>query len=118
MSGIKLNSSGDMDLTNGNATLTSGSEATGQRISQRLKMFLAEWFLDKTRGVPYFEQILVKSPNAVVVDAVLKREIITDPAVLALQEFSVDLNTTLRLMTVTFKVLTDDGPVDLSVIVP
>lgn len=118
MSGIKLDANGDMDLTDGNATLTTGSEATGQRISQGLKLFLAEWFLDKTRGVPYFEQILVKSPNPVVVDAVLKREIISDPAVLELQRFDVTLDTALRQLTVDFKVLTDDGPVDLSVVIP
>jgi len=118
MSGIKLDSTGDMDLTDGNATLTSGSEATAQRISQRLKLFLGEWFLDLTRGVPYFQQILVKSPNPVVVDAVLKREIIADPAVLELQRFDVSLDTGLRLMTVDFKVLTDAGPVDLTVTIP
>lgn len=34
-----------------------------QRLKIRLQVFLEEWFLDNTRGVPYFQQILEKGTS-------------------------------------------------------
>lgn len=114
MSGLLLDSNGDLSVVEGKLALTSGTVATSQRIKQRLSLFLAEWFLDKSRGVPYIEQIFVKNPNPVVIDAIFKREIISDPAVIELQFFELDLDTATRILTVTFEAKTDEGLVDFS----
>lgn len=112
MSGILLDSDGDIDITEGKLSLTTGLEATAQRISQRLKLYFGEWFLDKTRGVPWIQQVFVKNPNPTIVDAIIKREIIAEPQVIELQQFELDLDTSTRLLTVTFRALTTDGPLD------
>lgn len=112
MSGIKLDDNGDIDTTNNEVTLTSGLEATEQRLRQRLNLFFQEWFLDRTRGIPYIQQIFVKRPVPAVVDTIFKTEILRDPAVLELQQFELDLDTATRILTLTFRALTDDGPIN------
>lgn len=112
MSDIKLADDGDIDLTNGEMTLTSGLEATKQRLTQRMRFFFQEWFLDQSRGIPYIQQVFVKNPNPVVIDAIFKKEILSDPAVIELQRFELDLETASRALTITFRVVTTDGPID------
>ncbi|MEE8299288.1 MAG: hypothetical protein V3R67_07910 [Thermodesulfobacteriota bacterium] len=114
MSGILLDINGDLDITNGNITLTTGVVATKQRLQQKFRLFAEEWFLDKSRGLPYFTQMFVKNPNPVILDALFKREIITDPAVIELQEFDLTLDGSLRTLTLTFKALTEDGVIDFT----
>lgn len=119
MSSIALNpTTGDILVENNKGSLTTGVQATKQRLTSKLRFFLGEWFLDKTEGVPYIQQILIKNPNPVIVDAVLKREIITDPAVIKLTKFQIDVNTSARNVQLDFSALTKDGPVNLSVSLP
>ncbi len=40
-----------------------GIDALVQRLKIRLLVFLGEWFLDETRGVPYFQEILEKGTS-------------------------------------------------------
>lgn len=109
MSGILLDINGDIDITENKLSLTTGLKAIEQRLSQRLRLFLGEWFLDQTRGVPWIQQVFKKNPNPVVVDAVIKREILAEPQVTELQTFSLDLDTATRILTVTFRALTEEG---------
>jgi len=110
MSGILINTTtGDADITAGRLSLTTELKAVEQRVSQRLKLFLGEWFLDRRRGVPWIQQVFLKNPNPVIIDAVITREILAEPQVIKLQEFSLDIDTTTRILTVTFKANTKSG---------
>ena len=76
MSDILLNSDGDILIEGNDLQLSTGVEAMQQHLSQRLKTFLNEWFIDKRTGIPYFEHVLRKNFDPVVIDTVFKREII------------------------------------------
>lgn len=112
MSDIKLDDTGDIDFTNGELSLTDGVDAVRQRLSQRLSFFLGEWFLDRTRGIPYVQQVFIKNPNPAVIDAIFKREILAEPSIRELQSFTLDLDTITRVLTITFRALTTVGPID------
>lgn len=60
---LKLDSSGDLEVIDGEFSLTSGSEAVAQELRQRLLFFLGEWFLDTRLGVDWFGIALVKAPD-------------------------------------------------------
>ena len=111
MSDLTLDSTGDLFLDEIDLVLNSGQEAIQQHMSQRLRTFVGEWFLNLTVGVPYYQQILVKNPDPVIVDSVLKKEIIDTPGTKRLLDFDLDVDTTSRLLTLAFKAETIEGSV-------
>jgi len=105
----------DISIVQGNLFMTGETlVAIKQRLSQRLGLFLAEWFLDQSRGIPYIEQVFKKNPNPTVIDAIFKGEIIKEPTVKEFRSFSLDLDPVTRELTVAFNVLTVVGPLDFS----
>jgi len=118
MSDIKLNTAGDVDISKPDLQLTSGIEAIDQHLKQRLRMFLGEWFLDNRIGLPYFQHILKKDYDAIVIDSVFKRQILTTPGVLELLSFNLDINIPTRQLTVEFRARTSEGVIDFSLEVP
>lgn len=109
MSDIKLDANWDIDTSQPDLQLTTGVDAIQQHLTQRLKTFMNEWFLNYNIGIPYFEQILIKNPNYVIIDSVFKKEILETPGVIELLEFDLDLNTSTRLLSLTFKAITSEG---------
>ena len=118
MSDINLDSTGDIELIEGSMSLNSTNFAIAQHLRSRLRTFYGEWFLDISKGVPYFEQILIKNPNPVSVDSILKKEILETDGVLELREFDLDLNPTTRELTLTFEARTITGSVEFSEVIP
>ena len=64
-----------------------GVDAIVQNLRIRLRFMLGEWFLDQRLGIPYIEQIFVSSPDVPLVDALLKRAILTTPGIAAVPVF-------------------------------
>ena len=116
MSDLKL-TDGDIELEGNDFVLTTGTEAIQQHLSQRLKTFLEEWFLDKRIGIAYLQQILKKNPDPVVVDSILKKEIINTPGVVELTRFVIDVSSS-RVMTLNFSAKTSDGVINFSEAIP
>jgi hypothetical protein len=110
----------DLDIVNGDLYLVSGLDATAQRLKIKLRFFYKEWFLNLDVGIPYWESIFVKSPNLAVINAIYRKVILDDPAVLGLNEFRFEFNNSARSATLTFKADTKDGPLvfDEEMIIP
>jgi hypothetical protein len=85
------------------------AQEVAQNISQRLRTFQGEWFLEITIGVPYLQQIFTKGIDAATVEGLLKREILSTPFVKALTSFTLTLNNSSRVATCTFSVDTTFG---------
>lgn len=111
---IELNSDWDIEVTGNDLTLVTGADAIKQHLGQRLKMFYGEWFLNMEQGIPYFQQVFKKNPNMAILDSIFKREIINTPGILQLLEFDLDLNSSTRILTLSFRVLSEDGEIDFS----
>ncbi len=83
MISFELDHTWDLETdNNGLLRLISDKEQLAQKLTQRLKLFYGEWFLDTTRGVPYFGNILgERNENNVVVqlltDEILKESEVT-----------------------------------------
>ena len=119
MSDILLdNTTHDITIIEGNLFLTDGIQAKRQHVKQRLQFFAAEWFLDNSKGIPYIQQVLVKNPNPVIIDSLLKNTIITTPGFRQLDQFELDLQPDTRVLTLTFQAQTEDGPVLFSEEIP
>lgn len=109
---IKLTASGDLDLSTGDLVILTGVEATAQRLRRKLKFFLGEWFLDTRLGIPYFESILVKSPQTNVILSLYRKVITTDEAVVSLSNLALVYDGENRTLAITFHAETIDGPLE------
>lgn len=58
-----------------------GAPAMAQRVVIRIKSILNEWFLDRQYGMPWFDSILVKNPNPVLITTLIRREVMKVPGV-------------------------------------
>jgi hypothetical protein len=101
----------------GSATINSELDAIEQSLKQRLKSFAGDYFLNLREGIPYFQQILRKNPDPVIVDSAFKRVIINTKGVTKLTSFSLDLASN-RELTVSFKVETEEGEINFSEVLP
>lgn len=105
---------GDLLLTNGDLTMTkdvdpAGTDPTIQNVTQRLKTFLGELFLNLEAGVPWYQQILVKNADSSSVDGILRDTILSTPGVVALTSYVSQQDRAARRYTVRFSILTATG---------
>jgi hypothetical protein len=112
MSDIKIiEITGDFEVVNNDLVLISRADEVKQRLTQRLRTFLEEWFLDTTIGIPFHQQIFIKgiSPNRI--GTFFKNEILGTPGVLGLLEYKQDFSSQTRQFSVSFKVLASDNEI-------
>lgn len=115
MSDLQLNeTTKDLDIIGGDLVLTKDQAAIRQHLEQRLQSFRGEWFLDLDSGVPYFQDILLKSPNPMTMDGAFKKCILETPGVLELTSFFLEFVSAQRQLKLTFSVDTINGSVDFS----
>ncbi len=89
--------------------LANGLDRVAQQVRIRLKFFLGEWFLDTSRGIPYFEQVLKKTPDLHLITSLFKTEILTTPDVSALLSFDTEYKPLARSFRVAFRAETRFG---------
>ena len=106
---LKLDTTGDLDVTEGDVTLLEGEDATAQYIRTRLRTFLGEWFLDQRIGVPYFESILVKNADVRVIESILRRTINTTDGVDTVENLTFDFDGVTRKLDITAEIRLLEG---------
>ena len=109
---LKLSSTHDLLLKDGKLLLTEGASQRAQQIKIALLTFLGEWEFDTSIGIPYLEQILVKTPNKFRVEAILRKKILAVQGVRRITAFGLDINRINRSLSVHFVAETDEGKVE------
>jgi hypothetical protein len=108
MADIKL-SSGDIDLSGSQFSLTRGNDAIAQHVSIRLQLFQGEWFLDTRVGIPYYRDILVKNPNLPAIGSIFQEVISTTTGIKSIGNFNLEFLRTERILNVTFQAASEDS---------
>lgn len=116
MSDLALNDSHDLEPVNNEIILIEGLEAKTQKLKQKYKTFLGEWFLETSMGVPWIQKIFTKQVNTSEVDAILKGVILSSEDVIELLSFNLDLDSNRRL-NLTFQVRFDEGVATISEVI-
>lgn len=97
---LAVNDSNDIYVyAQGNIATARNLEALKQKIKQRLKLFYSEWFLDTTRGVPYFQNILGEDINQSLAAQIITTEIQKEPDVTGVENVNFGLNDSTRKFT-------------------
>jgi len=111
-----LDSSHDMTFGRGAANFLSGSASTEQRLRCFLLLILGEFFLDTSRGIPWFQP--EGSPNRPIMggpkdlaytESVIKSGVLQLEGIASIQAFSMAFNGTTRRLTISITVTDDDG---------
>lgn len=85
-----------------------GPDAVIQRIRQRFRFFLGEWFLDKRLGVPYYDSILVKNPDVAVVTTIFRRVLVDTPGVARVISMTARVDKGARELVTSFEAALED----------
>lgn len=99
----------DFALFEGNLILVRDARAIAQKVENRFRFFLGEWFLDLREGVPYFQQILVKGPSIKVVRQLFLKVITTTPGMSDVIDFDMQYDGTTRTLFYQWSGITDTG---------
>ena len=103
----------DINIVEGDLQIINEIDALVQKIIIKLKFFFAEWYLDTTKGIKYYESILVKNPDINLIENIFKAAIIEEDEITRIVEFKTDYDVVNRLLTVDFIVDSIYGEVNL-----
>lgn len=101
----------DLRIINFDLVLIDEAEQITQNLLIRLKFFLGEWFFDTTQGIPYYEQLFIKSPNRISVDSILKDEIQQTEGIAKILSYESEYDASQRIFSVKFEVETISGEI-------
>ena len=87
--------------------LIESTQALAQRIRIELKTFLGEWVLDESLGIPYFEEVLVRNANPLIVENIIRRALLRIPGVGDISQLEVTIDRRSRRVITNFTVTTD-----------
>lgn len=106
---LKLDpATGDLDITTGALLLVEDdAEGIAQRLQTRLRLYLGEWALDVTQGVPWRESVMVRGQDTAPARAVLTAQILGTPGVIALDALDIAIDGTTRVLTFSFRALAE-----------
>jgi hypothetical protein len=113
-SAVGTDAYGDLLWVGNTLVLTSDIDARGsnvvtQRITTRLRLYLGEFFMDTSDGVPWLQQVLVPQPDVAAVDALVQDVILGTPGVGVLTQYEGTLDKANRNYTVRFAATTTQG---------
>jgi len=102
----------DLVLENYDLALVDGNERVRQQMHIHLLTFQGEWYLNTNFGVPYFENVLGKQIDRALIESVIKAEIMKVADVLEITSFEMEIDASVRSLTVEFSVMTTFGVLD------
>ena len=109
---MALDSDGDMALSSAGLPFFIGSvDEAIQRLRVRFLFFLGEWYRDQLLGVPYFEHVLIKSPNLTLVRSLWRQLILDTPGITSLVRLTESFDRTTRELRPVFSAIFEDGTV-------
>lgn len=114
---LAIDDNNDLLFEDFDLALVDNDEQIRQKILIRLRFFYGEWFLDTTKGVKYFEEILIKNPLFEKVASILKTTILETPGVVSLTSFSMEYSGD-RELTVSFTATTATGTLTMHEVLP
>lgn len=109
---------GELAIENNSFVLVEGPEEIEQLLTQRLNTFLGEWFLDKSIGIPYFQEILKKNPNPSDIEAIFVDKITKTTGLKELNSLEILIDSSIREMRINFNAKIDGDPANHNFSIP
>lgn len=114
MKDILLDKNGDVALTADGDILLVTSPV--QEVMIKLRWYFAEWVFDPEKGIPWFESVLVKSPDVDGIKKRLIREILDVDDVLEVTKMDIVIDQKIREAHISFQFRTSKETFDEEVV--
>lgn len=117
----RLSATGDYTFGQGQANFLVDTPAcVAQSVLTRLKLWSGEWFLDKTSGTPWLEQVLSANVKNTVplYDRAIQNRVLRTPGVTGIVAYSSNLDTVARSLSVTMTINTRFGAAPVQTVIP
>ncbi len=88
---------------------TATTDATAQRLRQKLLLWRGEWWLDRQAGFPYLQRVLGQRPRPEVVGSLVRQLVERDPDVRSVDNLRLDFDATTRRIAIAFTARLVDG---------
>ena len=96
----------------GNLTTVEDAAAVAQRIYLTLKAQAGDWFLDTSFGQPWREAVLVRNPNLIEINSLLRFAISGVEGVIRILSFDLSFDRPTGRLALTFQVSTKYGVIE------
>jgi len=106
---VLCNADGDIDLSQGLRFTSTLTEYVAQRLDENLSFFLAEWFLDQRKGIPYHQKIIGQKPDLALIDSLFRRACLLTAGVAAVRALRVTFDPSNRSAKPSIEVVTKEG---------
>lgn len=105
-----LDQNGDMTFGSGQLNFYRDSpEAVAQAVMTTLKLWLGEWFIDQTVGVPYQQGVLGTNKKTSI-EPTIRNAILNTIGVQSIESFSIDIDANTRTTKINATINTVYGP--------
>lgn len=85
-----------------------------QQVTLRIGFFKGEWFLDEERGVPWYEEIIVKNPNLIRIREIFRDAILSVTGIREVTFMELLFSAYIRTLSVNFRASTDLGELGIN----
>jgi hypothetical protein len=99
---VFLNASHDLDKTFGIRLTSSLPEYVRQKLTQRLRFFLGEWFIDRRLGVPYWTRVFISNPDLSLLTSLYRQVILKTRGVGGVENLVLTFDRRTRTLTTSF----------------
>lgn len=110
----KLDSNGDYTLGTPADFHVNTPEAVAQVVKTRLALWVGEWFLNVTDGMPWNEQVLGKRLRGKSYDAAIRQRILGTDGVSEIADYSSSIDPDTRALSVSATITTAYGTTKIS----
>ena len=85
-----------------------------QQVTLRIGFFKGEWFLDEERGVPWYEEIIVKNPNLIRIREIFRDASLSVTGIREVTFMELLFSAYIRTLSVNFRASTDLGELGIN----
>lgn len=110
MNDLQMTRRGDLLITGYDIMATDSVE---QAILIKLRWFFGEWIYNTELGVQWFEKVLVKNPNKLLIRRMIEDAVLSVDGVKSVSNVTLSVNNTTRKATIGFNVVTTQGKQDM-----
>lgn len=109
-----LDDDGDEYADETGLAMTGDLPGIKQQTTLRLGFFKGEWFLDEERGVPWYEEIIVKNPNLIRIREIFRDAILSVTGIREVTFMDLLFSAYARTLSVNFRASTDLGELGIN----